>query len=100
LKRVIFCCRLGLSHLDPSLEESTADYDDDDDFQHSQDTSHVSVVTVGEEKERVKDSASVDGVDIRTPSLHADGRSSKSDSGKYLKTCSVLIIAFLLTRSA
>jgi STE20-like kinase len=73
--------RLGLSHLDPSLEDSTADYDEDVDLQRSQDTSHVSVVTVGEEKERVKDSASVDSIDIRTPGLHVDGRSSKSDSG-------------------
>ena len=65
-----------------------------------QDTSHVSVVTVGEEKERVKDSASVDSIDIRTPGLHADGRSSKSDSGKYPETCPELIIAFLLARNA
>lgn len=57
-------------------------------------------MTVGEEKERVKDSASVDSVDIRTPGRHVDGRSSKSDSGKYPETCPVLIIAFLLTRNA
>jgi hypothetical protein len=57
-------------------------------------------VTVGEEKERVKDSASVDRIDIRTPGLHTDGRSSKSDSGKYPKTCPVLIIAFPVTRIA
>jgi hypothetical protein len=57
-------------------------------------------VTVGEEKERVKDSASVDRIDIRTPGLHADGRNNKSDSGKYPKMCPVLIIAFLLTRIA
>ena len=93
------CCnRLGLSSLDPSLGDSTADYEDDIEFQQPQDTSHVSVVTVGEEKERVKDSASVGGIDIRTPGLHADGRSNKSDSGKYPQTCLVLIIAFLLTR--
>jgi hypothetical protein len=65
-----------------------------------QDTSHVSVVTVGEEKERVKDSASGDGIGIRTPSLHGDGRSSKSDSGKCPKTCPELVSASLLTRSA
>jgi hypothetical protein len=57
-------------------------------------------VTVGEEKERVKDSASVDGIDIRTPGLQGDGRSSKSDSGKFPKTFPVLVIATLLTRSA
>jgi hypothetical protein len=62
------------------VEDCTADYDDDDvEFQQSQDTSHVSVVTVGEEKEHVKDSASVDGTDSRMPSMHSD---SRSDSGK------------------
>lgn len=90
------CCdRLELRHLDPALEDSTADYDEDVDFKQLQDTSHVSVVTVGEEKEHVKDSASVDGTegtDTRTSGSHGDGRSSKSDSGKHPKTCSVLNI--------
>ncbi|PNF33494.1 hypothetical protein B7P43_G00558 [Cryptotermes secundus] len=72
---------LGLTHLDPALEDSTADYDEAVDFEQLQDTSHVSVVTVGEEKEHVKDSASVDGTDTKTPGSHGDGRSSKSDSG-------------------
>jgi hypothetical protein len=81
-----YCSRLGLSH----LEDSTADYDEDVDFQRSQDTSHVSVVTVGEEKEHVKDSASIDGSDSRMPSMHSDGRSSRSDSGKHPKLCPVL----------
>jgi hypothetical protein len=88
LKVESFCfSRQGLSHLDPGLEDSTADYDEDVDLQQSQDTSHVSVVTVGEEKEHVKDSASVDDSDSRMPSSHGDGRSSKSDSGKHLELC-------------
>jgi hypothetical protein len=92
------CCdRLELRHLDPALEDSTADYDEDVDFKQLQDTSHVSVVTVGEEKEHVKDSASVDGTDTRTSGSHGDGRSSKSDSGKHSKACSALnIISFLI----
>lgn len=94
------CCnRLGLAHLDPALEDSTADYDEAVDFEQLQDTSHVSVVTVGEEKEHVKDSASVDGTDTRTPGSHGDGRSSKSDSGKHPETCSVLVINSFLIRT-
>lgn len=94
------CCnRLGLTHLDPALEDSTADYDEAIDFEQLQDTSHVSVVTVGEEKEHVKDSASVDGTDTRTPGSHGDGRSSKSDSGKQPKTCSVLVMNSFLIRT-
>jgi hypothetical protein len=81
--------------LDPALEDSTADYDDAD-LQHLQDTSHVSVVTVGEEKEHVKDSASIDGTDTRTSGVHSDGRSSKSDSGKNPKACLLLVISSLL----
>ncbi|XP_069677773.1 serine/threonine-protein kinase 10 isoform X2 [Periplaneta americana] len=73
--------RLALSHLDSTLEDATADYDEEVDFRQSHDTSHVSVVTVGEEKERVKDSASIGGTRTRTPASHGDGRSSKSDSG-------------------
>lgn len=81
-----FCCsKLGLSHQGRALEDSTADYDEDVDFQQSHDTSHVSVVTVGEEKEHVKDSASTDGADSRMHSLHSDDRSSRSDSGNYPK---------------
>ena len=47
-----------------------------------EDTSHVSVVTVGEERESVKDSASLEDLDNQTPIVLRNKRLSKQDSGK------------------